>query len=389
MNSKVVAVLIFFLFLLTGYVVIGYTRHHIYEREINEIISKFINAREEGIKRPMAWDIYTYHGDPEAIPIIEDPIYKDMAYSLWEIYQDYIYEYQTDVVPQILEEITKRNWNLWDAYQRVAIYRELQLVSYAASHDGIDLGPGFSTDFLGSLAESVVEWEAAGGERQGDWLKDYEQSPYYKTLMDQWFTKISGPKEAELPPPPIDNIDEKISKALSEGKSKDDPYIQALLIAKEYYDAQYEIDVETAKRHKPMSVEERYTTTTEELEIPFWTDIFIGKTLQAEQELIEIAYNRYLIHLDQEDIVRTGVDAGIVEFTGKYLDQRAQKGHDLSFYWGVRRFPFRNLIMDTFLLIISSSVLTFLAMKKIVPDKPEIHQKRVSTIAKMNPPWRV
>jgi hypothetical protein len=74
-----------------------------------------------------------------------------------------------------------------------------------------------------------------------------------------------------------------------------------------------------------------------------------------------------LIHLDQEDIVRTGVDAGIVEFTGGYLDRRAQKGHDFSYYWRVHRFPFRDLIIDTFLLIISSLVLTFIAMKKVLP----------------------
>jgi hypothetical protein len=296
MNSKATAALIFFMLFFAEYVVIGYTRHRIYEIEINEIISKFINAREEGIEKPMAWDIYTYHGDPEAIPIIEDPVYKEMAYSLWEIFQDYIYEYQTDVVPQILEETTKGNWNLWDAYQRIAINRDVQLISYTASHSGIKLGPDTSTDFCGALAESVVEWEAAGGTRQGDWFKDYEQSSQYKTLMDQWFTKISGPKEEELPPPPIDNVDELISNALDEGKTKDDPYVQALLIAKEYYDTQYEIGVEIAQRHKPMSIEKRYNAATEELEIPFWTNIFIGKTLQAEQELIEIAYKRYLVH---------------------------------------------------------------------------------------------
>jgi hypothetical protein len=55
----------------------------------------------------------------------------------------------------------------------------------------------------------------------------------------------------------MDDVDELISNALDEGKSKDDPYVQPLLIAKEYYDTQYEISLEIAKRHKPMSVEER------------------------------------------------------------------------------------------------------------------------------------
>ncbi|MBU7001302.1 MAG: hypothetical protein HXS51_11090 [Theionarchaea archaeon] len=367
MDSRVTAVLIFFMFFLAGYVTIGYARHHIYETEINEIISEFEGYREKGIERPMAWDIYTYHGDPRAIPIIEDPVYKELAYSLWDIHQDYNYEYQIEVVPQILEKTTSGKWNLWNAYQRAAVYRELQLVAYIGTNSGIDLGPDLSTDFCGALAESVADWEAAGGERNGDWFKDYEQSPEYETLMDQWFAKISGPKEIELPPPPIDNVDQLISNALEEGKSEDDPYIKALYIAKEYYDNQYEIDVENAKLHKPMSIEKRHTAATQELEIPFWTDIFIGKTLRAEQKLIEIAYDRYLVHLDQEDLVRTGVDAGVIEFSGDYLDRRAQKGFDLSFYLKIGRFPFRTLIIDTLVLITSSFVLTFLVMKKVMP----------------------
>ncbi|MGC1121933.1 MAG: hypothetical protein WBA22_12660 [Candidatus Methanofastidiosia archaeon] len=367
MNSKVAAVLIFFMFFFAGYVILGYTRHHIYETEINEVISKFIGYREKGTENPSVGGTYPYYGDPKAIPIIEDPVYKEVVYSLWDIRSDYTFEYQIEVVPQILEETTKENWNLWDAYQRVAIYRELRLSAYIGTTTGIDLGPDISTDFCGALAESVVEWEAAGGERQGDWFKDYEQSPQYRTLMDQWFTKISGPKERELPPPPIDNVDQLISNALEEGKSEDDPYVKALYIAKEYYDNQYEIDVENAKLHSPMSIEKRYTTATQELEIPFWTNVFIGKTLRAEQKLIEMAHNRYLVHLDQEDLVRTGIDAGVVEFTGDYLDRRAQKGFDLSFYLKVGRFPFKSLIMDTFVLIISSCVLTFLVMKKTMP----------------------
>jgi hypothetical protein len=367
MDSRVTAVLVFFMFFLAGYVIIGYARHHIYETEINEVVSKFIGAREEGTENPSVGGAFPYYGDPKAIPIIEDPVYKEVVYSLWGIRSDYTFEYQIEVVPQILKETSSGKWNLWNAYQRVAIYRELQLVAYAGSFTGIDLGPDLSTDFCGALAESVADWEAAGGERQGDWFKDYEQSPEYKTLMDQWFTRISGPKERELPPPPIDNIDQMISNALEEGKSEDDPYVKALYIAKEYYDNQYEIDVENAKLYKSMSIEKRHTTATQELQIPFWTNIFIGRTLRAEQKLIEMAHNRYLIHLDQEDLVRIGIDAGVIEFVGDYLDLRAQKGFDLSFYLKVGRFPFRNLIMDTFVLIVSSSVLTFLVMKKAMP----------------------
>lgn len=367
MNSKVAAVLISLMFFLVGYVILGYIRHHIYETEINEFTSKFMDAREKGTENPSVGGTYPYYGDPKAIPIIEDSVYKEVVYSLWSIRSDYTFEYEIEVVPQILEETTNGKWNLWDAYQRVAIHRELKLVAYIGTTTGIDLGPDLSTDFCGALAESIADWEAAGGERQGGWFKDYEQSPEYKTLMDQWFAKISGPKERELPPPPIDNIDQLISNALEEGKSEDDLYVRALYITKEYYDNQYEIDVENAKLYKPMSIEKRHTTATQELEIPFWTNVFIGKTLRAEQKLIGMAYNRYLVHLDQEDLVRTGVDAGVVEFTGDYLDRRAQKGLDLSFYLKVGRFPFRNLIIDTFVLIVSSSVLTFLVMKKVMP----------------------
>jgi hypothetical protein len=366
MNYKAATILIFFIFFFAGWVVIGHTRYHIYETEITKDVSKFVSQREKGIQGPMAWEIYSYHGAPEAIPIIEDPVFKDVVYSLYSTYNDCNAEYQVEVVPQLLEEITNGKWNLWDAYNRVALYRELHLVAYIGASTGIDLGPDNSTDFCGSLTESVVLWEAAGGEREGDWFRVYEQSPQYETLIEQWFTEISGPKEIE-PPPRIDNIDELISNALDEGKSEDDPYVQALYKTKEYYNTQYETASEFARLHRPMSVEERYTTATEELEIPFWTNIFCGKILRAEQELIEIAYDRYLTHLSEKDIVRTAIDAGIVEFSGDYLSQRAQKGYDLSYYLKVRRFPFTDLLIDTFLLILSSSVLTFLVMKKVMP----------------------
>ena len=366
MNPKVTAIAVFFIFFFTGYAIIGYTRHHIYETEITEIVSKFVGNKEKGIEGPLYWEKYPYHGAPEAIPIIEDPIFKDVVYSSYEIHSDYNAVYQTEVILLLLEETTNWTWNLWDAYNRIAIHRELRLSAFIGANTAIDLGPSDSTDLCGSLAESVVLWEAAGGERQGDWFRIYEQSPQYQIWLDHWFNEISGPKEFE-PPPRMDNIDELISNALSEGKSEDDPYVQALYKAKKYYETQYEISSESARLHRPMNVEERYVTSTEELEIPFWTNIFYGDILQAEQELIKIAYDRYTTHLDERDIVRTAIDAGIVEFTGDYLDQTAQKGYDLSFFLSVRRFPFTDLITDTLLLIISSTVLTFLVMKKVLP----------------------
>ncbi|MBU6998227.1 MAG: hypothetical protein HXS44_06920 [Theionarchaea archaeon] len=76
-----------------------------------------------------------------------------------------------------------------------------------------------------------------------------------------------------------------------------------------------------------------------------------------------------LLQLPEEErlTVTEACNRCVIEFSGDYLDLRAQKGFDLSFYLKIGRFPFRTLIIDTLVLITSSFVLTFLVMKKVMP----------------------
>ncbi len=373
------AVIVFFIFFFAGYMILGYTRHCIYEEEINKSVEKWVTARNEGIKKPLPWEKFRYHGAPEAVPIIGDPMYKEVAYSLHETYFDYINgEYQTEVIPQLLDEVTSGKWNLWAVYNRMAIYKSLQVYVYVGGNTSIRLGPDVPTDVCGSLAESIASWEAAGGKREGNWMEVYKQSPEYRAWLDQWFTEISGTRELE-PPLEIDDetrkmIDELIRKALSEGKSEDDPYVQALYKAKEYgeYGGYYE---EMWRSYRPMSVEERYRNTTEELKLPFWSSLLCRDVLEADQRLVEVAYERYVEHLVEEDIVRGGIDSGIIDLTGDYLDRTAKNSYNISYVLKTCGFPLTDFFVDVCMLVVSSIVLTICVVKKILPRLERIEQK--------------
>ncbi len=361
------AVIVFFIFFFAGYVILGYTRHCIYEEEINKNVTKFVGARDEGITKPMAWEEFPYHGAPEAVPVIEDPVYKEVVYSFYDAHLAYSAEYQIEVVPQLVGEVTDAKWNLWDAYTSWAAFEALRIYAYAGGFVRISLGPDVSKDVCGSLAESIVSWEAAGGKREGNWMEVYKQSPEYWAWLDQWFTQISGPG---MPLPEIDDetekmIDELIRKALSEGKSEDDPYVQALYKAKEL--GEFDKSHEEEQIHGPRSIEERHQDVVEGQELPFWTTFFFGDILEADQKLMEITFNQYVEHLGEKDIVRAGIDSGIIEALGDSFDLMGKNGYGTSYVFNHCAFPLKDLIADACVLILFSVVSTIFMMKWVLP----------------------
>lgn len=331
---------VFIIFLVAAYAVMGCARHSFYDKAIQEHVAKFAAVKEEDLEKPLAWERLAYLGTPEGAAIIEDPVFREVVYSMHKTNVGYLAEYHADLLPTLLEEVDDQKWNLWDAYKRQAIFEALWLDIHIGGNTVISLGPTFPTDVCSSLAESIALWESAGGEREDGWLECYEASPQFEAWLSQYFADISGPKKLD-PPPEVNNyLDEEITG---------------------FFQEMYEL-------HTPMSVEERYTTSTKELELPFWVNQFCRDILEAEQHLIETAYSRYVVHLSEEDIVRTAIDAGIVEYTGDYLDRTAKKGYDLSHIFNASRFPLRDLIIDAFIIFGFSLAATVLVVKKVLPE---------------------
>ncbi len=359
-------VIIFLFFFFAGYAVLGYTRHHIYESEINKSVEKWVTARNEGIEKPMSWEKFPYLGAPEAVPVIEDPLFRELMYSFYDMQLAYAAEYQIELVPHLIEDISGEKWNLWDAYTTWAAFKVLRLDTYVGCNTWINLGPISSTDICGSLAESIASWELAGGKCEGNWMEVYEQSSEYKEWLGHYFADVSGPKkyyQLEMDDETEKMIDELIREALAGGKSKDDPYVQFLYKAKEQSESDSHKDEWV---HEPMTIEERYHTTKGQ-ELPFWTDLFFGHILEPEQRLMETSFERYVIHFGEGDIVKTTMDAGVIETVGDYLTTLERNDYNFSYVFNYCAFPLKDLITDGCVLILVSVVSTILMVKWVLP----------------------
>ncbi|MBU7018654.1 MAG: hypothetical protein HXS44_14185 [Theionarchaea archaeon] len=312
MNNRAIAAICFVMLLLSGYVTMGYVRHHVYEERGQRYISECELFVEKGIEKPMGWEDFSYIGSPEAARVITDPVFQDFVYSLYEDVDFYNYEYWSEIIPQLLEEFDNQEWSLWDAHKGWTIlYYELLTAHGSAGTIHQRLGPHRSGDWCGSLAESVASWEAAGNERQGDWIRTYQHSSEYQEWLNQIFTEIALPKESRL------------------------------------YEAR--------------SVEE-YVDNTQQL--PIRTSVFSRDILEAERNMVEMAYDQYLIHTGEKDIVRAGIDAWIIQFRGSLLESASEKNFDTMYILRSRKFPFKDLIIDVCIITIFSVSLTVLVMRK-------------------------
>ena len=246
MKFRIAIPFIFLISLLSGYILMGYARHSIYEGAIQEYMQEWIAFKEEGILKPMGWEDHEYLGSPEAALVVADPVFQKEIYSLWDEWLDYATEYNTDVLLSLLDKIDDNKWSLWDAYKCQTLFRYLEYTFLAAGNLGLRIAPHNDLDRGGALAESVALWEAAGGKREGDWFTVYEQSPEYETWMNNIFDEISDPK----------------------------------CISTEHLNLK--------------TMEDLYLITKQQVELPFSRFLLQKDMAETQQKMTEIAYERYI-----------------------------------------------------------------------------------------------
>jgi hypothetical protein len=384
MNRRGISLLIFCVFLFSGYSIAGYTRHYSFEKEINTHIQSYTNLtqNEEIIEKLYSFiyeENYEFRGSPEGALVASDPVFKDEIYALEVTRLEYSEEYQTKVLPSLLEEFDGQEWNLWHTYKWFAIYKQLRKIFYGGSNL-VMIPPSVGTELGCTLAESIALWEQSGGKREGDWMTSYKQSPEYETWLNTQLQEFYEPKERTPPPEPLspedkakyeEMLDKKIDEALRQGKSKDDPEVQSLLLAKELLQIDLlEEDREKTLRefqaYEPMNIEERYHAVTHMIELPLSGRILCSDYLKANQRMVEISYNRYLDHVADRDIVRAGIDAWIVEIGGDFHSRTGKLDFDALDFLKDRGFRLTSFLIDMCVIVSLSAVLTFIIRRKFL-----------------------
>jgi hypothetical protein len=314
MKSHYFVPIIFICILLSGYVIMGYTRHCLYGHMVENHIAERISSKNEGLPIPMGWETHEYLGSPEAARVITDPVFQEEIYFLCDEWLEYSTEYQTDVLLSLLEEIDDDTWCLWDAYKQLMIFGYLRHVLSVASGAGFVETPHNDEDWGGSLAESIALWEAAGNSRQGDWMERYKQSTEYKEWQNQTLDEIAEPKD---------------------------------------YD-------------DPLSIEEFYQETIKQVEIPYYNFFLQKDELETERRMVKIAYGRFVTHVTEKDIVRASVDSWVVRLGFHSSSDTVTGNYSLLSILKMKGFPLKDLIVDFSIIISSSIVLTYLIWKKIL-----------------------
>jgi hypothetical protein len=317
-NTRLVGVVLFILLFLCGYVIMGYTRHEIYEERKEDYISEFIAYMEEDFQKLTEGEDHFYVGSPEAARIIEDPVFRDYVNSLYSDVDVYNFEYRAEVLPQLVKGYDNQRWNLWGAYKGwVIYYYQLMGIHGAAGSIFIGLGPNHSDDWCGLLAESIALWEASGGNREGDWMEAYMHSLQYQQWLTTILTGIENPRGTRL--------------------------LEAL------------------------SIEGYYNRNAQPLDLPFWTTVFCRDLLGAEQKMLDITYDRYIHNVAEKDIIRAETDAWIVRSGGSLIESASERNFDALYILRSRMFPFRDLTVDLCIIFAFSTLLTVIIMRKVLP----------------------
>ncbi len=312
-------VLVFTFFFLSSCVIMGYARHFMYEEAVQEFVAHQTSLRGEGMQKPMGWETHEYLGSPEGASMVADPVFQDEIYSLFDTWLEYSTEYGIEVLPSILEETDNDKWNLWDAYKKVTIFNYSRTILWSASNMFIQLAPSSEDDWGGSLAESIVSWESAGGMREGNWMEVYKKSPEYEAWLSTIFGEIADPR----------------------GRRQED--------------------------YNPVSMEDRYRDTTRVVELPLCSSLLQKDMLEIDRKMTEVAYKRYVIHTAEKDIIRTNMDAWIVKFGSSNFNYTATADYTLASILRMRWFPLRDLVIDTCIIMSFSVLSTFFTVKKILP----------------------
>ncbi|MGD2248995.1 MAG: hypothetical protein PVF58_11365 [Candidatus Methanofastidiosia archaeon] len=319
MKSYFTIPIIFFLFFISGYVAAGYARHYMCEGILEEHVREYRTTLRITSADPIDWEVYhEYLGSPEAGSIVVDPVFKEEINILWDIWLDYLIEYEIEVLFSLLDEIDDDRWSLWDAHKKRTIF-EYQRITYWMAGDLIYLIPSNDSDWGGSLAESIALWEAAGGKREGDWMEVYKQSPYYETWLNEIFAEITDPKRMKF------------------------------------------------KDFNLTSKEDQYLITTQQVDLPFFSTLLWKDMLETERRMAEIAYERYLIHVAEKDFVRANMDSWIVEFVGYDFYTTTSNGFRIPCILQLFYLPLRKFIIDVCAIVAFSIISTFLVIKIIIP----------------------
>ena len=102
------------------------------------------------------------------------------------------------------------------------------------------------------------------------------------------------------------------------------------------------------------------------LELPFSTRLFWEDILEAQKRTAQIGYERYGVHTDEKDVIRAGIDSWVVELVGSQFSRITAKDLGFLSLLKSRGFPFRDLVIDTSIIVGVSVVLTFLVVRKIL-----------------------
>ena len=300
--------ILFITFLLLGSVMASCIRHSLYEREIAEHLQEWTLFKEKGLEIPMGWEDSEYFGSLQGASIVTDPVFKEEIYGLWEEWISYTYEYRLDILISLLNKVDNDRWNLLDAYESYTIFKYLGGVFTAASGLSLQMAP--SSDRGELLIESIVAWEAAGGKREGNWMEDYKESPYYEAFLTTLFDEFSNPQR------PSSTLD----------------------------------DVTT--------MEDLYQLTQKEHTFSFSSFLLQKNLAETQKRIVEIAYERYCIHFAERDLVKTGMDAWVMRFGAFHLLDTLSDEYTFPQVFNVVIFPLNDVIMDIIIILIFSIIMT-------------------------------
>lgn len=313
------ALLIFLIFLVSGYAVMGSARHWQNNGAVQKYVAQWNTSREEGVGKPIGWEDHEYLGSPEAALVVTDPVFQEEIYLWADIWLDYSTEYGIEVFPFLLQEIDNNRWSLWDAHEERAIYDFVDTAFIVASNLSCHVSADNEYDRGGSLAESVALWEAAGGRREDNWMESYKQSLEYDAWLNQILDEVADP----------------------EGMNEEG--------------------------YNPTSMEERYRITTRRVELPFLCNLLWRDMLETEQRMTQVAYERYLVHIAEKDLVRATMDSWVVEIGASNFSYTAADCYNLSYILENRWFPLKGFITDVCFIVGFSILLTFLVVRKLLP----------------------
>jgi hypothetical protein len=291
-------------------------RHSLYETEIEDHLHEWTLFKEKGLEIPMGWEDSEYFGSPQGALIVTDPVFQEEVYRLWEEWISYTYEYRLDILISLLDQVDNDGWNLLDAYESFTIFKYLGGVLTAAS--GLSLRMAPSSDHGEMLVESIVAWEAAGGKREGNWMEDYKQSPYYETFLTTLFDEFSDPQ--------------RMSTILD--------------------------DVTT--------MEDLYQLTRKEHTFSFSSFLLQKNLAHTQKKMVEIAYERYCTHFAEKDIVKTDMDAWVMRFGAFHLIETLSDAYTFPQVLNVVIFSLNDLIIDLCAILGFSIVMTIIIYKLVV-----------------------